>query len=325
MNGSERTISVVTPTLRRPQEVSAMMKNLAAQTQLPFEVILVDGAPAGEDDTQLIVSSLTPALPYPVVYIRRGGGTAVQRNIGIDAARGAFIAFIDDDVRLEPDYFERMLEVYASDSEGRVGGVAGYFINQHLDPNTSPRWRWYRRLKVFSTYEPGRYDFETGYPINRYLQPPHDGIREIDFMGSNCAVWRRQVFDGGLRFDAFFRDYGMLEDAHLALRARRHWKLLESGRCHALHLHAPGGRTSSRRIAWKTAVNYRYVFMDIVPDRSWRQELRFWRVQFLDLFRMAAHVIRGGSRTDWQAVIGKMEGIVAAWRLQPPAGTSQRA
>jgi hypothetical protein len=171
-------------------------------------------------------------------------------------------------------------------------------------------------MRLFSTYEPGRYDFETGYPINRYLHPPHEGVREIDFMGSNCALWRREVFEEGLHFSEFFADYGMLEDAHFALRAKRRWKLLECGRAHCRHLHSAGGRVDSRRLAQKTAINYRFVFMDIVPRRTLRQEYRFWRVQFFDLFRMLAWALRHRSKDNWLSVAGKIEGIVAAGRLK---------
>jgi hypothetical protein len=220
---------------------------------------------------------------------------------------------------LAPDFFERILEVFSLDAEGQVGGVAGYILNQYLDPNTSPRWRWYRRLGLFSTYEPGRYDFASGYPINRYLQPPYNGVRELDFMGSGCAVWRRAVFENGLRFSDFFTGYGVLEDAHFALRARRQWKLMECGRAHCHHLCAPAGREDSRQIAWKSAVNYRFVFMDIVPQRTLSQELRFWRVQLFDLLRFLLYALRFPRAASWQTVLGKAQGIVAATKLRSSA------
>lgn len=310
-------ISIVTPTYRRASEVTALLDNLSLLQLLPYELILVDGAPPGEEETRHVVEARIDKLPFPLVYVRHSGGTAIQRNAGIDRVRGDFVAFIDDDIRLEPDFFVRMMEVYATDTERQVGGIAGYISNQYLNPATSPRWRWYRRLHLFKTYEPGRYDYETGYPINRYLQAPHDGVKEIDFMGSNCGVWRREVFDSGLRFDEFFRDYGMLEDAHLALRARKQWKLLECGRARCLHLHSPSGRQSKRKVSWKTAVNYRYVFMDIVRDRTFSQEFHFWKVQALEFVRLLAYAIKTRNADDWQGVLGKAEGILAAWRLKP--------
>jgi glycosyltransferase involved in cell wall biosynthesis len=310
-------ISVVTPTLGRPEHVSAMLENLAQQSLRPAEAIVVDGAPRGEDATEEAVAELRPRMPFGCVYIRRGGGTAVQRNAGIDAASGDYVAFIDDDIRLEPDFFEVMTGIFAADRERSVGGVAGYITNQYLNPATSARWRWYRRLRLFRCYEPGRYDFSTGYPINRYLQAPHEGVKELDFMGAGCALWRREVFDVGLRFSEFFSDYGVLEDAHFALRARRRWRLLEAGRARCVHLRCTSGKPDSRRLARKTAVNYRYVFVDIVRDRTWRQEFRFWLVQFFDLFRLAAHALRSRSWDSVRGVLGKAEGIVAATRVRP--------
>ncbi|MDZ7831104.1 MAG: glycosyltransferase family 2 protein [Desulfobacterales bacterium] len=309
------SISVVTPTLRRPEQVRALLTNLSRQKHLPHELILVDGAPAGEDDTQRVIERSAPSLPFAVNYIRRGGGTAIQRNIGIDAAQGEYIAFIDDDIRLEPDFFTLMLEAFAEDVDNKVGGVTGYITNQHLDPTTSKRWKWYRRLKLFTTFEPGRFDYQTGYPINRYLQPPHDTLREVDFLSSGAALWRRQVFEGGLRFDEFFVGFGVLEDAQMSLRAKRDWVLLEHGLAHCQHLHAREGREDGHLVARKTAINHRYLFITIVPNRTIRQELRFWLVQCIQLIIYLNAALNQPKKKSWEAVTGKILGIYDAFLL----------
>lgn len=315
------TVSVVTPTLDRPDEVRALLAMLAAQQQRPLELVLVDGAPPAMRATEAVVAELAPTLPYPVRYVRHGGGTAIQRNVGIDHAAGDCIAFIDDDMALAPDFLAVAAGELARPEAADVAAVAGYITNQYLDPARSPRWRWYRRLGLFTTYEPGRFDYAAGYPINRYLQAPHDGLREIDVMGTNCAVWRRTPFDRGLRLSSFFRDYGVVEDAHLALQARRAgWRILECGRMRCEHHHSPRGRTAARRVARKTAVNYRFLFVDIVPRRSAAQEFRFWRVQAVDLARVAAAAVRGAC--GWDEVLGKAEGIAAATRVRPGATTA---
>jgi glycosyltransferase involved in cell wall biosynthesis len=312
------TISVVTPTLDRPEEVRTLLVNLADQTHVPFELVLVDGAPLGMNETRAVISSEAEKLPFPVTYIRRGGGTALQRNIGIDAARGDLVAFIDDDMVLESNFFDRIVEAFSKDGERRVAAVSGYVTNQHFDAINSSRWRWYRRLNLFTIYEPGRFDYETGYVVNRYMQPPHDTIREIDCMGANCAVWRREIFDKGLRFSSFFIDYGVGEDAHMALSARRAgWLIWEYGLAQCVHTQSPRARTSRRLVAWRTAVNYRFVFVDIVPNRSIVQELRFWRVQLVELCREVICAFRRRGKEDWLAVLGKCEGIIAAMRVKP--------
>lgn len=311
-------ISVVTPTLGRPREVRELLANLARQTAAPMEVVLVDGAGCEDDRTLKAVEHLAPNLPWPCRYLRHSGGTAIQRNVGIEASCGELVALIDDDIRLESNFLETMVAAFeqADVSEKRIGGIAGYISNQHLNPETSPRWRWYRRLKLFTTYEPGRYDFQTGYPINRYLRAPHEELVEIDFMGAGCAVWRREVFASGLRFSAFFTGHGVLEDAHFALRAGRRWRLLENGMARCTHLKS--SRVDPRRLGRQSAVNYRFVFVDIVPRRTLAQELRFWRVQLVDLLSFAAALLKRRDRASLALVIGKVEGIAQAVALRLP-------
>lgn len=313
-SGQER-VSVVTPTLNRPAEISGLLDNLSEQSVLPWELVVVD-ASEGTSTRDLIANRL-PGLRFPCTVVQQGGGTAIQRNYGIDRATGDFIAFVDDDIRLEPDFLEVCLAALREGevSEPVLGGVTGYISNQFLDPATSPRWRLYRFLRLFSTYVPGRYDFATGYPINRYLQPAHEGVREVDFMGAGCAVWRSAVFEAGLRFSEFFVGHGVLEDAHLALRAGRTWGLAEVGRARCIHLRSPGGRENGREVGYKSAVNYRFVFKEAVPERSLRQEFRFWWVQAVDLMRFVAFMIRRPSGATWSVVQGKLEGLWHAARM----------
>ena len=120
----------------------------------------------------------------------------------------------------------------------------------------------------------------------------------------------------GLRFDRFFTGYGVLEDAHFALQAKQAgWTLLEDGRAHCVHLHTAKGREDHRRVARKTATNYRYVFIDLVPERSVRQEIRFWWVQIFDLLRFFVYAIRHPAKAAWMTTLGKLEGILEAARM----------
>jgi glycosyltransferase involved in cell wall biosynthesis len=307
-------ISVVTPTFRRPKEVAGLLRSLSEQELLPAEVILVDGAPEAETETEHLVRSIAQTLPFSCRYMRHPQGTAIQRNAGIDMASGSFIALIDDDVRLEPDFFQATFEVFEQDKDHKVGGIVGYRTNQHFELNSAQRWRWYRRLGLLSTYEPGRYDFHTGYPVNANMQPPFKGVREVDFMTTACAVWRREVFESGLRFDPFFRDYGVLEDAHFALHAGRQWRLLQCGDAHCRELSSPNGRVDRRKVGYKCVVNYYYVFQDIVGPLTWRHKLRFWRFQVFELFRMAVSGIRRRRVSDLAELRGRLEGFFSVLR-----------
>lgn len=302
-------ISVVTPTFRRPAEVTGLLENLSKQSVLPSEVILVDGAPSDETATETAVGEIRRDLPFNVKYIRHGGGTAIQRNVGIDEASGNFIALVDDDVRLEPDFLKKILDVFREDAQNKVGGVVGYRTNQHFTLEESQRWRWYRRLRLLSVFEPGRYDFRCGYPINNNLQPRFSGTRPVDFMTTACTVWRREVFDAGLRFDRFFRDYGVLEDAHFSLRAGRVWTLLQCGDAHCEEMHSPNGRVDRRMIGYKSVVNYYFVFQQIAGPLKLAQKYRFWRYQAFEGFRVGASALRRRNWADLSDLRGRLEGI----------------
>lgn len=321
-------ISVVTPTLRRPQEVAELLANLAAQTLQPLEFILVDGAPEGEEATRKVAEQEFGKATFPCRYIRHGGGTAIQRNVGIEAAQGEYIALIDDDIRLEPDFLAQVARAFAADASKRVGGVVGFRTNQEFKLESRARWHWYRKLGLLTTFEPGRYDYRTGYPINACMQPTFSGVREVDFMTTACAVWRREVFADGLRLDPFFRGYGVLEDAHFSLRARRTWSLLQCGDARCQHLHSPHGRTNRRKIGYMCVVNYYYVFRDVAGPLSLRQKFRFWRYQAFELVRILGSGLRRLRSDDWAELAGRLKGFLAvftgsAWKRPADAPTVQ--
>ncbi len=312
MKNLKPRISVVTPTFRRSGEVAQLLDNLSRQTVLPDEVIVVDGA--GEEETETEMAIRAASTPFTVHYIRHRGGTAIQRNAGIDTAKGDFVAMLDDDVRLEPNFLETILEAFEADPDKKIGGMVGYRTNVHFSSEDSARWRWYRRLHLLKTFEPGRYDAKSGYPINNNMQPPFDGTRPVDFMTSACTVWRREVFDRGLRFHAFFSDYGVLEDAHLALRAKRDWELVQNGNARCIELHSPNGRVSSRKVGYKCVVNYYFVFNDTNRPLTRTQKLRFWRFQAFEFLRISASLVRRRRRSDAEELLGRLEGTLGVAR-----------
>jgi glycosyltransferase involved in cell wall biosynthesis len=92
-------ISVVTPTHGRPQWLAEAIQSVLAQTVQEFELIVVDDA-----------SPEPVAIPeHPRVrLIRRdeNGGAAAARNTGVDAARGKYLMFLDDDDAYTPSRLE---------------------------------------------------------------------------------------------------------------------------------------------------------------------------------------------------------------------------
>jgi glycosyltransferase involved in cell wall biosynthesis len=100
-------VSVIIPSLNRPKPVSQAVKSALAQTMTALEVIVVVDGPdrATVDELKLIADPRLIVMELP-----KNLGPAGARNAGIEAAKGTWIAFLDDDEWL-PLKIERQLEM----------------------------------------------------------------------------------------------------------------------------------------------------------------------------------------------------------------------
>jgi HAD superfamily hydrolase (TIGR01662 family) len=121
MTGALGRCTVVVPTIGRPS-LDVLLDALAtAPGPRPAELVVVDDRPDGTP-----LRPERPGLP-PVRVVRTGGGgPARARNLGWRTARTEWIAFLDDDVVPDPDWYERLegdLADLAPDAAGSQGRV----------------------------------------------------------------------------------------------------------------------------------------------------------------------------------------------------------
>src|SRR3954447_21168069 len=108
--------TVVVPTIGRPS-LDVLLDALAsASGPRPAELVLVDDRPSGES-----LRPERPGLPAGRVVRTGGGGPARARNLGWRTARSPWIAFLDDDVVPDPDWYEAL----DRDLDGLPADVAG--------------------------------------------------------------------------------------------------------------------------------------------------------------------------------------------------------
>lgn len=107
-------ISVIVPTYNRSQWLPQAIASVLHQTCTDFEIIIVDDG--STDSTKEAVTNLQCSK---VRYIRHetNRGSAASRNTGIGAAKGEFIAFLDDDDEWLPEKLKKQLDKFRTVEE----------------------------------------------------------------------------------------------------------------------------------------------------------------------------------------------------------------
>lgn len=117
-------VSVVIPTRGRPEMLTAAVHSALGQTLPPFEIlVIVDGpetAAMGSTADALERSGAHgSSVPVHVLELSSPVGGGAARNLGVQAARGEWIAFLDDDDTWLPE----KLQVQCAEATGIAQGI----------------------------------------------------------------------------------------------------------------------------------------------------------------------------------------------------------
>ncbi|MQA88134.1 MAG: glycosyltransferase [Streptosporangiales bacterium] len=114
------TVTVVVPTRNRPHLLREALASIAAQDLPPGGVEATVVNDGGVDVTAVINDATARGLPVRVLTIPRRRGLPAARNLGIDAARGEFVAFLDDDDIFLPSHLRVALTTLKSEGVDAV-------------------------------------------------------------------------------------------------------------------------------------------------------------------------------------------------------------
>ena len=128
-------ISVIIPVYKAEKYLGRCMDSILAQSLSDYELILVDdGSP---DQSGAICDAYAKQDGRVRVIHQKNGGAAAARNTGLDAAAGEWIAFIDSDDWVHPDYLRLLYEAArqrgADLSACRYETVRGRFAHDEED------------------------------------------------------------------------------------------------------------------------------------------------------------------------------------------------
>jgi glycosyltransferase involved in cell wall biosynthesis len=109
-----RKISVVIPVYNRKEELLRAVKSVLIQTQLPLEIIIIDDC-SNFDVSKLLRSEINDSI-IKVISNNINMGAAKSRNIGIKAAVGEYVAFLDSDDYWYKTKLARQYEIFTKNT-----------------------------------------------------------------------------------------------------------------------------------------------------------------------------------------------------------------
>ena len=175
-------ISVIICTFNRRKNLEECVAHVMAQRSLQgraWEIVLVDNN--STDGTREAVRKLEERYGSRILYVFEGNqGLSHARNRGIRATDSRYVAFIDDDILVAPDWLGAIVEAFETTGADAVGGCI------HVQsPTPLPAW-----------ILPEMY----GFLGHRDFGPEPffmDGVTQFPF-GGNMAFSRRMIDRVGL-------------------------------------------------------------------------------------------------------------------------------
>ena len=124
-------ISIIVPVYKTERFLSACISSILAQTFTDFELILVDdGSP---DSCPAVCDSAAAKDSRIRVIHQKNRGLSGARNAGLDAAEGEWIAFVDSDDTITPDFCAKLY--HAAQEAGAQMAVCNYRqVDEALTP-----------------------------------------------------------------------------------------------------------------------------------------------------------------------------------------------
>ncbi|MBR6585836.1 MAG: glycosyltransferase [Kiritimatiellae bacterium] len=202
--------SVIVPCRNVEKTVEAALAGPLASPLRELEVIAVDD---GSTDGTFSVLERIAAKDGRVVVLHSGGkGVSAARNMGLDAARGEFVFFVDADDVVEPDMYPKVVEAMRRDRADycRVAHEGRFVLTgKELNFPLKGDYRFSSNEEIIEKLIPCFFGYSLRQVVELYAGVPLFARRE---MGSVCTGGFRLslIRDCDIRFDETIEIY---EDA----------------------------------------------------------------------------------------------------------------
>lgn len=117
-------LSIIIPTRNRWAFLRDALDSLKSEVaeDIPVEIIVIDNG--STDSTRDVVAAFAAIAACPVVYLYEGlPGLHVGRHLGAERSRAPLLAYLDDDVIVQPGWLRAVVERFGADD--RIALVGG--------------------------------------------------------------------------------------------------------------------------------------------------------------------------------------------------------
>jgi glycosyltransferase involved in cell wall biosynthesis len=260
-------------TCNRPEALRMSIPCLLKQTRMPARVIVVDSSD-DSSSARAIIDELASGAECELTLIHTARGLTFQRNRGLELVKSEVVFFPDDDALCDPEYGERIMEVYERDRDELIGCIVGTPWTKLRDGNSvettfrmrpSDRFRQMiagrrRRIERVLVLDPL---ISVGSEL-RARWPEASWLPEVDAQLTNWIRGFRMTFRtssvravGG--FDETLRNYATFEDIHTGFAVAENQIVVQAMEAGVVHHQAPGGRGSGRVRGATNIANRAYV------------------------------------------------------------------
>jgi len=296
-------ISVIIVNWNRRELLRACLRSLADQIGVDFETIVVDNG-STDGSAELAETEFGARM----IRNAENRGYCAANNQGMAAARGEFIALLNNDAEAAPGWLAAL--VRACSKRDNIGMAASKIL----------MWEDPRRID-----KAGHLIFPDGQNRGRGTgaldRGQFDREEEVLWPDGCAAIYRKKMLDGIGGLDEDFFAYG--DDAELGLRARiAGWRCLYTPEAVVRHHR---GATLGKDSAWRLELIERNRVLLAVKLFPWSL---LWLNPVFSLARLTAGLLaahRGtgdtaqfpGWRGKWTMACAVVRGDLAALRLVP--------
>ncbi len=147
-------ISVIIPTYKRTKTLKSAIESIMKQTYENLEIIVVDDNGADSKyrkSVEAIMEQYQKNSKINYVKNEKNMGGAAARNIGIQAAKGEYLAFLDDDDTYYPEKIEKQAEIFRNSQDAELALV--YCYVEQFDESGKVNYVLKKQLRGNCLYE----------------------------------------------------------------------------------------------------------------------------------------------------------------------------